>query len=757
MENKNLKKNISFTQVKSKVNKFVRTVRPTPTSNMRKHMQGLELSNQKINNLSNSKLAQIPKFNQKYILYFVGAIAIVLLSAILFAWLVLDAFSPIDAINHFRTLEFENYFNTMLVLMCLTVSMNCIFLLFKISNKKFYLKSFLILNFLLISLILFIGLSTYVFRHPVLEKNYPEYDANLLDYTKPLEVVFNVPVKISELKPSIVPELKGEWKWEPYLGFESFTRKGKFYPSQTAFPEERFVVYIAGINKLADSRKHEYGFVFKAPTLPKIVSSIPAQSSTNMQRNGSITLQVDKFSEDLVDWSFNLEPELPLDVEFNSNNTLTIKPKTFFEQGKEYNLVATYKPKKVSLKTNETLQLGDSVKSFELRFYTATEPLVESFEPTGTNVFADNKIKIVFKEEMNKQSVEQNFSIEPNVAGTFEWLDSKTFSYVTSELTKGIDFTVKFKTGTESLSGGILEKDLVYQFRTIGKVWVGSVTPEGGSSGVSESTNIIITFDQEVDKQSAQDNFRISPFVAGNYGWDGNTLIYTFTSALAFQTTYEYKVLPGVKSVRGLDSADEFAVSFTTRSNMFVFNIPIYYQPRGFTCNIFTAKMILAWKGYSADYLGLINEVGYNDGRTGDNWSGNPYTEFVGTADGTWGYGAYYPVIQRIFSSRGIASEAHVGWNTAEIAKAVQGGHPVIIWRHNGLGSGANISWTASDGTYVPAFDGMHGSVITGYIGTPENPTSFYVNDPWLGQFWMNTSALDGSWSYSNRTALVVL
>jgi uncharacterized protein YvpB len=166
--------------------------------------------------------------------------------------------------------------------------------------------------------------------------------------------------------------------------------------------------------------------------------------------------------------------------------------------------------------------------------------------------------------------------------------------------------------------------------------------------------------------------------------------------------------------------------------------------------------MVLAWKGIYADAVGLISEIGYNETRSGDSWTGNPYTEYIGTYNGSWGYGTYWPTIKNVLANRGVGSAEVLGWDTASLAKTVEQGHPVIVWRYNGVGGGQDISWTASDGTYVNAFNGMHGSIVTGFRGPSDNPTAIYIHDPWLGRLWLDRGTFDAYWSYSGRMALIV-
>jgi uncharacterized protein YvpB len=674
------------------------------------------------------------------------------------AWLVLKITSPEEIIYFFVHLNFDVYAGLMLLLFALLVINNIYQISTKIYDNRFNLKRFLITNVLLVLGIVGLFLGSYVFRHPTLESNYPKYGESFVDYTKPIEVVFNLPVRVSELKPNIVPELVGKWVWEPYLGMSGISRVGHFYPEITAFPDERFILYITGIQKLTDSTSHEYGFIFESPELPRIVRTVPANEAENVKRDEPIMLQIDKESTDMVDWFFEFTPATEIDIEYTESNQILLKPKSVLEQGKEYELEISYKSKKINITTGEVISVSDSVEVDGIKFITAKEPLIDTFFPTGTSVKPSDRIDVKFSEEMNRESVEENFVIEPAVEGEFEWKDDKNFVYQnTEDFQKDTTYKVKFIQGMKSKYDGIVETEALYEFKTVGKVAIMNVSPSHGQTGVSEFTDIRMTFDQDIDKNSAASKLSITPGLAGNISWEGNTLIFDTQQQLSFETNYTVTIEPGVQSVYGTPNDTKLSFGFTVRSNVYVFNIPLFYQPEGsFSCNIYTAMMILAWKGHQSNASGLISEIGYDANRSGNSWTGNPYTEYVGTADGSWGYGVYYQPIQRIFSNRGITSEAKTGWNVSELAQQVQQGRPVVFWRYNGVSSGQDISWTSDDGTYVHAFSGMHGGVVSGFMGPASNPTHLYINDPWFGQFWMDVGSFNYYWSFTNNMAVIV-
>jgi len=215
--------------------------------------------------------------------------------------------------------------------------------------------------------------------------------------------------------------------------------------------------------------------------------------------------------------------------------------------------------------------------------------------------------------------------------------------------------------------------------------------------------------------------------------------------------------LPGVKSIVGTDSTEQFYSVFLIRKNEVIISMPLYYQPQypvSFSCNIYATMMGLAWKGYNTSATGLISELGNDASKNSSGqWLADPNKVFVGSADGFYGYGVYWNAIQRLYTSRGIKTEVHENWNLSSLAQSVQAGHPVEIWRYNGTSADYNLTW-GTPGVY--AINGQHGGVVTGFRGPASNPTAIYINDPWFGLVWMDSGTFDYYWSRLNRVGLVI-
>ncbi|MEP7103975.1 MAG: Ig-like domain-containing protein [Candidatus Dojkabacteria bacterium] len=601
--------------------------------------------------------------------------------------------------------------------------------------------------------------ASYFTTIPTIISSKPASSLNWSNYTEPVEIKFNVPVKISALQPKIVPGIQGDWVWERFL-LSDYTIKGKFIPSQTEMPEQRIVVYIVGAQRfLIPGENHELALNFLAPTAPIILKSIPSDNASEVERETTFKIYFNKINYYLSDWTYTIDPAIDTTVSNEFADYLEITPKTILAGDTQYKITLQRKPISYDLQTKNFIVKGDPDYTFTTTFHTAKDALIESITPQGTGVDATTTIKVKFSSEMDRQTVEDNFEINPSASGTFTWTDNKSFEFKPNEiLAKGQVYTITLKSGITKKDAGATQKDLKYSFETIGAIKVLSFSPTDGAANVNESSGVLIKLDQDVDHASAESSFQITPAVDGHFIWNGIDLIFTPNYSLPFNQTFTVLFKKGVKSIHGIDLQNDVTFSFAIRSQeSIVGGVPQLYQPYGsFSCNVYAGLMALSWKGYNLSAAGLISETGYDEGQYNGQWTGDPYVDYVGNSDGSWGYGMYWTALQIPFNNRGIATQIKEGWNVQELAQSILDGHPVIIWRYNGESANYDKNWTASDGTYVHGINGQHGGLVIGVRGSISNPDSFLVNDPWYGQYWYSADYLDYTWSRMNRTAMIV-
>lgn len=625
-------------------------------------------------------------------------------------------------------------------------------------KSRYLIHYFFIINIVFLVASIGIGYFLYSRSTPQIIRSIPVTEAIWENYDKPIEVIFNVPVDKNRLITNMNPLIAGNWVWEPYFGIDRLTKVGKFYPEETLFPNSRIVIYITGIGRLGNrSEGHEGGIVLQSVALPEVRATTPYHKDTNIEVDKEIGILFTKPVDNLADFEFKLYPETELEVIKESSTLYKLKPSTTLNQSTEYSIQVIRTPKRVNLKTGDIIEIDNQSLVHNLKFTTVKEPFIKSITPKGSGAKADSLIRFRFETEMDKENVISKIKTEPEIIGEYTWQDDRTLILTPSNpLTKATKYKVTILPGLSSKWGGISDKSIEHEFETVGMIKLTSTSPNNGESRVGINSNISITFDQEVDHESAQKNFSISPSINGTFIWEGNKMIFD-PVGLGYSTNYSITLAAGIKSIDGIDNEAPLTFNFSTRSNEFIISMPLYYQPQypvSFSCNIYAAKMALAWKGYNTTIPGLIGEMGYDTRQDGQGrWLGNPYQNYVGNSDGSWGYGAYAGAVKKVFSNRGIQTEEKSNWNLNELARSIENGNPVIIWRYNGTSSDRNLEW-GSPGVY--AINGQHGGVVTGFRGTIDNPTQFYINDPWFGLVWMDRNTFDYYWSRLNRSALII-
>ncbi len=578
-------------------------------------------------------------------------------------------------------------------------------------------------------------------------KTYPSQESFLDSYTKPITILFDRPIKKEDLQINMSEDIEGDWEYEKSISWLPFVRQIKFTPKESFFPDENIKIYLVNFNK---QDVGEYPLDFYSAKLPKIVGITPSDLSKDVMTDTDITILLDKNTDNYVDWEFEITPKVEFETKEIDKNEYKLTPKEKLKQTTKYTISAYRTAQKYNIKTGEVVGQGEKVKVHESSFSTVKAPLIESFKPVGLSVLPDEVIEVVFDEPMNQADVESSFSIEPETSGTSEWLDERTFRFTPEALEKETAYKVTFAKGIRSKSGGTVEDDVVFEFETIGKVKVAWITPTGGAQNIDINTSITVGFDQEVDHNSAIDHFSVSPTINGNFTWtDNKTLVFKPSSTLSYNTTYNVTLSPGVKTVHGLDSVENFQYGFTTRDNTFILSVNRIVQSNSFGCNAAATAMILNYKGRSVGEYDVINNAG--SGPQGTRASGaNPHKGWVSD------YGLYWEPIISYAQSLGLSAQVHQNWNITDMLKEVQKGNPVLVWWQNGVSGSYPISWTASDGTSIFAVHGMHAGVVIGYKGTPEAPIEIYFLDSWWysGIATRTVNTFDYFWSTWNGNSV---
>ncbi|MEK7660297.1 MAG: C39 family peptidase [Patescibacteria group bacterium] len=184
--------------------------------------------------------------------------------------------------------------------------------------------------------------------------------------------------------------------------------------------------------------------------------------------------------------------------------------------------------------------------------------------------------------------------------------------------------------------------------------------------------------------------------------------------------------------------------------------VRFHRQEHALSCEIAALKMALNFKQKNVSETELWVYMPYDvyEPRSANNVWGDPDKGFVGSINGTMpnsGYGIYEGPIADLAHKYGEAKAIN-GGTLAELIAEIDAGNPVIVWS----GYGRDISWNTPEGKFVRAYKGTHVRVLTGYVGSAENPESLIMMDPIYGKVWWSQGKFMSQWEALGRRAVVV-
>jgi len=592
---------------------------------------------------------------------------------------------------------------------------------------------------------------------PGIRRTIPEALISSFPPTDRVEIVFDRPVSRKEIRESISPEIPGRWVFENSIYTTHLYRNLVFYPTFSFRSGTTYIIKISGIrNFIKISPPTEYQFKFTTQASPKVQKVTPVNNQNKVATDSEINITLDSPNENISEFNFYLDPKTTFDTVLDSSKMVyTLKPKVPLKQGTSYSLKITKHDVILNL-TDGTVSERSQAEDYNSTFTTIEAPGINSFAPNYNNVPVDSEIVIDFTKEMDKKSVENSFSIKPAAAGSITWPTDQTLSYKPAKLAFETEYSVTLAKGARSLDGGSLEQDLVKTFKTIGPVIVSTFDPQNGLTAINIRSPVKVTFDQEVDHESAESKFSITPKINGHIVWSGNTMSFIPAEPLSFTTNYVAAIDEGIKSVHGTSSREKFQTQFTTQNANIKLAVPAYLQKYTLSCEIAALRMALNFRGANVTEDDLIPKVGFDTTPHNGNIWGNPYNAFVGNIRGTQmkdGYGVYWgPIARAARDYRG--AQEFQNWNISDLTAQISKGNPVVIWVYSHFGT--PTSWNTPDGTNIYAVRDEHAVVAVGFTGTSDNPTQLIINDPLSGQVYWSRSVFDKKWNIFANSGVVI-
>lgn len=552
-------------------------------------------------------------------------------------------------------------------------------------------------------------------------------------------VSFSAPVVYKSLTVHTFPETEMTVKPAGILRkYFPFGTKVEIIPKSSLIQGEQYMVYLSNIEgPLTQGYGGEELMEITNPNV-EITGIEPSDntSAVNPMQTFTVTLSQAIVSDE--EWLVKMDPPHPMSVHKTDVQTLEVKPIDPLQQSTAYTMTILHVPIILDQETKQEMQKLEPRTKGTYHYLVTSPAFISSFAPLGTGVNPIDDFRIKFEKPMDHESVLSNITFDPPIEiKNTTWEDNDmTLTIHHDSLPKDQKYTATLKKGLRNIEGGLLESDVSFHFHTAGPLTLTQSSPHDGETNTPLKQVVRLTFDQDINS-SITDKLTIDPNVPGKTTLGNREIIFTPETQLSSDTKYTIKLARDARSTHGLPSTQDYTVTFTTQTNQVNLAIPIYRQGSQFTCNIAALRMMLAYRGVTVSEQDLINKIG-SGGKRG---SGNPYKGYIDD------YGTYWDAILRGATAYRPARIIKSG-NLTEILSEVKKGNPIMTWGQNGWSDPHDISWTATDGTSIRAINGMHSAVVHGYKGPDDNPTHIFINDPWRGQYTLETAEFMRRWKY---------
>lgn len=391
----------------------------------------------------------------------------------------------------------------------------------KVKNKHIYLRARLKTFFydllylkvekrlfiFTIVLLLFILGGLYASAYSDLYKIYEIYIINQegrVENIKPNETVsikFSRPIKKEAEKFfSIEPEIPGKVIWQDNSGF-NYAKTFVFKPNDYFEPDTLYKIKFAKIESFYGTQKKNLTYIFHTINSPKIKAISPGQV-TNVSLNPKFEIFLDRRLDSYFYFKFSLNHKTEVVVDFQDDkNKFIVRPKTQLGQNLTYNLNIE---KYFTPELNSNLTTAKLLTKTQYTFTTVPPIEITKTEPANGNkkVETYQDIKISFNRQVNYETAEKNFSIEPKTEGNFGW-EENTLIFEPTKLIPNTDYQVKIAPGVKAYEDdGFLENEYTLNFKTrinpteaIPNVPIEPVITEGKYIDIDISEQILTMFE----------------------------------------------------------------------------------------------------------------------------------------------------------------------------------------------------------------------------------------------------------------------
>ncbi|MDA3852541.1 MAG: Ig-like domain-containing protein, partial [Spirochaetaceae bacterium] len=181
-----------------------------------------------------------------------------------------------------------------------------------------------------------------------------------------------------------------------------------------------------------------------------------------------------------------------------------------------------------------------NIGHLEIDEYTPNTELVE-------NILEYNYVSISFVQKPDKVKTEKAFSLTANgeeISGDFLWFNSKTLRFFPE---MGFQVYTQYEcllsTDAEDEYGNSLEKPLEFKFCSSDdriRPQITSLEPEYLALFLDRYQPVVVNFNESINVTSFLNSADFSPNIQGNWSWDENWTLFTFSPLEPFEYNTEY-------------------------------------------------------------------------------------------------------------------------------------------------------------------------------------------------------------------------
>ncbi len=182
----------------------------------------------------------------------------------------------------------------------------------------------------------------------------------------------------------------------------------------------------------------------------------------NVSINKNITIEFDEpMNQTSVKNAFSINPPINGTFIWSKNGTiLKFIPKNGLSALTHYT---------ITISENALNSIGNPLGSKIIWSFTTGEelwPRIISYSPTGNNVQINTTITVRFSQIMNKESVEQSFTITNNVVGEFKWDGNRLIFTPETKLKYGTTYKITIDSGAMDIFGRNIQNEITWEFTT---------------------------------------------------------------------------------------------------------------------------------------------------------------------------------------------------------------------------------------------------------------------------------------------------